>query len=279
MSWSQASVIVADGPDDRNATAVQCSDGTILVAFNKSDMYENGSYSEEKAKKQKPAVWLTRSEDNGHTWSPAEKIEGLPEEPGSVYGKSIEYPQGTVCLSLKTGHIARSTDFGKTWGDITPRTLNNETAYLYLPSGKAICMIRRNEEGYSLWQADSSDGGRTWGDARKITGYMEHPADLLLESGNTLLTYGRRRSPYGIQAMLSYDEGESWDTKHRVTLVCDAEDMEVGYPSSVQLDDGTICTAYYSYQDLFHITDRFRGYHSWGLHTAVVRYREEDILP
>ena len=109
---------------------------------------------------------------------------------------------------------------------------------------------------------------------------MEHPADLLLlQSGNILLTYGRRRPPYGIQAMLSHDQGETWDTKHKIALVSDAENMEVGYPSSVQLDDGTICTAYYSYQDMFHIAERYRGHSSWGLHTAVVRYGEEDILP
>ena len=285
ISWGRPSTIVAEGPDDRNPSAIQCSNGDILVAFSKADMYVNGVFSQEKAetkrKESRPNVWLTRSEDNGQTWSQAKLIEEFPTEVGmAVYGKSVEYPQGTICLSLKSEFLARSTDFGQTWGDFTKRALNNETAYLYLPSGKAISMIRRNEKGVSLWQADSFDGGRTWGEPRQITGYMEHPADLiLLQSGKILLTYGRRRPPYGIQAMLSYDEGENWDTKHKITLVSDAEDMEVGYPSSVQLDDGTICTAYYSYQDLFHITDRYRGYNSWGLHTAAVRYQEEDLLP
>ena len=55
--------------------------------------------------------------------------------------------------------------------------------------------------------------------------------------------------------------------------------MDLGYPSSVQLGDGTIWTAYYAYQDPFHISERYRGYPSRELHTAVVRCREEDFLP
>ena len=183
-------------------------------------------------------------------------------------------------MSLKSGYVARSTDFGETWGDFTERALVNETAYLYLPSGKAIAMIRRGDKGVSLWQADSCDGGRTWSATRGITGYMEHPADLLLlQSGKILLTYGRRRPPFGVHAMLSHDEGETWDTKHKIALVSDGENRDLGYPSSVQLDDGTICTADYSYQDLFAVSKESRGYPSWGMHTALVRNREEDILP
>jgi len=277
LHWGQPLTIVSEGPDDRNPSAIQCSNGTILVAFHKLDAYINGVYSRNKAEKKyqenKPNVWITCSQDNGYSWSEAKLIEELPPEIGTgVYGKSIEYPPGTICLNLRSGYIARSTDFGKTWGDFTKRPLSNETAYLYLPSGRAIAMIRRNEKGFSLWQTDSVDGGRTWGKVRQITGYMEHPADLLLlQSGKILLTYGRRHPPFGIEAMLSYDEGKTWDIKHKIMLVGDAENGEVGYPSSVQLDDGTICTAYYSYQG--------QGYKGWGLHTALLRYQEADILP
>ena len=292
MSWSQPSVVAADGADNRNASAIQCSDGTILVPFFKADMYENGTYSAEKAKRDRTKIWITRSTDKGHTWSPPEPMAGLSPDICSPFGKTAQLADGSMLATLygldsageRDDHswLYRSWDGGRTWGD---RTLIgvpfNETSVLRLPSGKLLAGLRscRADED-AVWVSDSPDEGRTWSEPRRVAGYMEHPADLLLlQSGSILLTYGRRRSPYGIQAILSYDEGKTWDTKHRITLVCDAEDMEVGYPSSVQLDDGTICTAYYSYQDLFHISDRFRGYNSWGLHTALVRYREEDILP
>ena len=92
MSWSQPSVIVADGPDDRNPAAIQCSNGKILVIFGKSDNYVNGEYSDEKAKAAKPALWITRSEDHGHTWGQAEQIPAHWKRPVGVYGKMIELP-------------------------------------------------------------------------------------------------------------------------------------------------------------------------------------------
>jgi hypothetical protein len=278
MSWSQTSVIAADGPDNRDPAAIQCSDGSILVFFNKPDGYVNGSWSKEKGAKLKPQAWMTRSEDNGYTWSHAVPLKGLPDGTGNVYGRMIQLPDGTIWLNSE--HLVRSRDLGRTWGDATQVAFTYERSFAHLPSGKTIMVVRNCEEGETLFQSESMDKGYTWTEPRKITGYMEHPGDLLLlQSGKLLLTFGRRRPPYGIQAMLSHDEGKSWDTKHRITLVSDAENMEVGYPSSVQLDDGTICTAYYSWQNLFHIKDTFRGYNSWGLHTAVVRYGEEDILP
>ena len=294
ISWGQPSVVVADGPDDCDPAVIQCCNGTILVMFSKLYYYLNGQWSEEKwleekGKENKPFIWITRSDDNGHTWSAAIPVQGLPRDVTAVYGRMVQLPDGSIWTNVRPGcDIARSRDLGRTWGECSASGFDSEVAFLPLPSGKVIAVTRRNpehlsdvqQEPYSLWQSDSFDGGCTWSETRKLTGYMEHPADLLLlETGNILLTYGRRRSPYGIQAMLSYDQGVTWDVNHKIALVCDAENMEVGYPSSVQLDDGTICTAYYAYQDPFHITARFRGYHSWGLHTAVVRYREEDILP
>ena len=291
ISWSQPTVVAAEGADNRNASAAVCPDGTVLVPFFKLDSYENGTYSADKGKRERTKIWTTRSTDNGHTWSQPEPMPGLSPDVCSPYGKPSELPDGAMFATLygldsagkRDDHswLYRSSDGGRTWGDSTLIGVPfNETSVLTLPSGKLLAALRIYGADETLWVCGSFDEGRTWSEPRKVTGYMEHPADLLLlQSGKILLTYGRRRSPYGIQAMLSYDDGETWDTEHKITLVCDAENMEVGYPSSVQLDDGTICTAYYSYQDLFHITDRFRGYNSWGLHTAVVRYREEDILP
>jgi hypothetical protein len=59
-----------------------------------------------------------------------------------------------------------------------------------------------------------------------------------------LLVYGlRNRGLRGVGARWSRDEGQTWEPP--VVLV-DLEDAtDVGYPSSVQVADGTIVTAYY----------------------------------
>lgn len=101
------------------------------------------------------------------------------------------------------------------------------------------------------------------------------PADLLLlDSGKTLLTYGRRVVPCGVRGMLSHDEGETWDSEHKITLPADSADNATGHPSSVQLDDGTICTAFYVCESLAYGTWGRLGPSAW-----LIRYREEDILP
>lgn len=59
-----------------------------------------------------------------------------------------------------------------------------------------------------------------------------------------LVAYGRRRRPFGERACLSRDGGLTWDVESEVTL-CDAPNDDLGYPASVQLDDGAILTVFY----------------------------------
>ncbi len=49
-------------------------------------------------------------------------------------------------------------------------------------------------------------------------------------SGALLCTYGYRKHPYGQRAMMSRDGGP---------------DSDLGYPSSVELADGSVFTVYY----------------------------------
>ena len=57
-----------------------------------------------------------------------------------------------------------------------------------------------------------------------------------------LLTYGNRREPKGVDVRLSSDEGATWSEPIRVVhFIGDG-----GYPSSVQLPDGQVLTAYYA---------------------------------
>ena len=116
----------------------------------------------------------------------------------------------------------------------------------------------------------SGDEGRTWNIPNSnyirygVTGFYEHPGHLLkLNDGRILLTYGKRYQEYGIGARVSNDEGQTWGPRMAVIEYGGDSDDLGGYPSSVQLKDGTIVTAYYSDKNKFH--DKY--------HMGVVRWK------
>ena len=71
------------------------------------------------------------------------------------------------------------------------------------------------------------------------------PPSLLLHSSGTLvLSYGwRREKDFGQRVRFSADGGRSWSDEW--ILRDDGPDLDLGYPSSVELADGSIYTVYY----------------------------------
>ena len=57
------------------------------------------------------------------------------------------------------------------------------------------------------------------------------------------MTYGYRRPPFGNQARVSKDNGDTWSGA--MTLSDDGEGSDLGYPSTVELEDGTLVTVWY----------------------------------
>lgn len=81
----------------------------------------------------------------------------------------------------------------------------------------------------------------------QVTLPNQHPGDLcLLQNGHLLLVHGNRIKPYGVGAALSHDGGETWDSDKRLLVAWTSLNTDCGYPSVVQLDDGTIVMIYYS---------------------------------
>ena len=312
-SWSHATVISAEGPDNRAPAFGVTSDGTLLVSFIKADRYIDGAWDGTKDRGGHTPMWITRSDDCGATWSEAELVDGQgheqwshadrtgPEDPHRYYtpfGKMLTLPDGTILMGhaitptespreAQASFLIRSHDSGRTWVDCV--TLAEgfycEPALCHLGGDRFLVMLR-NTNGErmhtgahgsnTLWQIDSEDGGYTWTEPRRVTGNMEHPGDAIrLEDGRLLLTYGRREPPYGIQGMVSRDDGRTWDAENRLLLVGDSGTYECGYPSSVQREDGTIVTAYYAWDS---VADNFeKQHHRLGVHGAAVLYRAEDL--
>ena len=155
---------------------------------------------------------------------------------------------GDVCAAF-TGD-GRTAETVRVMGDPDEKLRFSEESVVHETSRGAIWILARVDGGDDhLWQGVSHDGGRTW-HARK-TGVRGHPPSglVVLRDGRLVLTYGYRHPPYGIRAVISNDEGLTWDTDHVIVLRNDGAGYDLGYPRSMQLEDGTILTVYYFTDD------------------------------
>jgi len=128
---------------------------------------------------------------------------------------------------------------------------------LCLPDGKIIVHIRvhNKDDGrrehtsiFTLYQSESFDGGKTFTKPHPINDdtSLGAPAHLLrLSSGKIVSTFGFRSEPYGVKAIVSNDNGESWRNPF---MLYDNKSiaLDIGYPSSVELSDGRILTVFYA---------------------------------
>lgn len=126
----------------------------------------------------------------------------------------------------------------------------NEPNLIEMPDGKLICHIRaENDSVFTTYQSVSLDKGKTWTAPERLldeTGGAP-PHLILLKSGVLLSTYGRRKHPYGIMAMVSLDGGETWVKDLRLYENTESDDL--GYPTTVEFEDGTLLTVFYSRKD------------------------------
>lgn len=221
-------------------------------------------------------IWVRRSKDGGLTWDAPTHVPFSPNVEMGISEPAIELPDGTLLMAGYTdigngGHAAllsRSTDGGVTWSapstiahDLSGTIDFQEPALLHLDDEHILCMMRAVDRAVAvdvederqrqrLWtawmyQAHSWDNGETW-ETHERTPMYGHPPNLIrLKDGRVLCTYGYRREPFGIRACFSHDEGRTWDIEHEVVLRKDGGGGDLGYPSSVELADGTIFSSYY----------------------------------
>lgn len=209
-----------------------------------------------------------RSVDDGASWQ-SEEI-ALPAHRslmGFNIGAQCRLANGVRLVSvygqLKEDRVSRvfvlrSADDGKTWwflplaADPEGKVNMNETAIAENERGEVVAMIRSEPpEGGFLYQSVSADGGITWSPARRteLWGYPAHV--LRLSDGRMLCSYGYRREPMGIRAVLSNDGGHTWDAENVIVLRNDAAPFgsDLGYPISVETSPGRVFTIYYFTMD------------------------------
>lgn len=255
LTWS-APVIVFDRPeaDDGIVATGVGRDGSLMAAA-VSYTWNGARYTTDGWT---ASVWFFRSRDAGRTWSQPVKVPTAPLDWAYPFGHILEQPDGTLLLSGYGGplpksdqgdqiaFLVRSRDGGKSWGSYSEIARGYNELTLHRRRDASLLAILRSAAGGHLASSLSRDEGRTWSKPVRFSQDREHPPDLLrLASGGLLLSFGQRNKPFGVQAMLSRDEGITWERDSRVVLAFDGDHSDLGYPVTVQRRDGRLVTVYY----------------------------------
>lgn len=209
--------------------------------------------------------FIIKSTDGGMSWSdPIRTGVSSPHGPtqledGSLLfvgktGASREAWGGGSTLSGTPISAAISDDDGCSWkiiGEIPTMDGHDHAGYhephaVQTPDGRIVAHIRNHCEGQAdTLQTESSDGGRTWSKPHRLPfGARAHPSHLLrLRDGGLLSTFGYRDQPFGNRAAISENGGKTWSTP--LVISDDGFDRDLGYPSSVELADGSLLTVWY----------------------------------
>jgi sialidase-1 len=281
-TWSWPCVILDPGIDTRDAGILETAKGTLLATTFTSLAYADRLAAEEKraaagkpgawsaehldrwraahnrldAAQRKVAlgVWMVRSADGGLTWSPPYDCRvDSPHGPIQLSDGRLLYAGKDLWRTEKAG-VCESADDGQTWhwlAEIPARPGDDPAKHYHelhaVETGDGRIVVQIRNESKQNWcetlQTESADGGKTWTVPHSI-GVWGLPSHLLeIKDGRLLMTYGYRRPPFGNQARVSGDQGRNWSEP--MTISSDGVVIDLGYPSTVQLADGSLLTVWY----------------------------------
>lgn len=294
-TWTQPVTIADSERDDRNPALGFNADGVAVLGY-----HWQGSYDEDgkwEAGRGPTDTRVVRSPDLGTTWSEDLKLNWLPLNGTSPFGKIRRDREGTLYMPVYGGshplgargdtprvgpatcptYLIRSNDGGDTWADPLTVAVGLNEAELLIVSENDWLFAARSEarDEQAIYTLRSSDRGHTWSEPTRVTEGMEHPPDLtLLSDGAVLLTYGKRHEPFGVQGKVSRDRGRTW-TDSTVVLATDLPGTDIGYPSTARMSDGTLVTVYYNAGE-----PASPGQPNDGLRASctAIRYSERELL-
>ena len=270
-TWEGPKALSAGPLDDRDAGVCQAADGSLLVNYFTSTaaifrakrlnkewkaVAENISLL---TLKQEHGFWMRRSTDGGKSWSRKYRTPVYsPHGPVLMRDGRLFFPgqkQGSLCAEL-TGtqefSAAFSSDNGLTWqiASTIPLPAGHDIRKIHeihgieAPDGSLVVQYRNhNCSGLGeTWQSESADGGKSWSTPHMVC--KGFPTHLQIFGGSKLvMVYTYRLKPYGVRARISENSGKTWSDE--IILSDDGKGWDLGYPSTVEMADGSLFTLWY----------------------------------
>ncbi|MBI5094934.1 MAG: exo-alpha-sialidase [Candidatus Hydrogenedentes bacterium] len=176
---------------------------------------------------------------------------------------------------FSTAYLRYSADGGRTWKDtVAPPQWKdvNEVTLVRAKNGDLVAACRTDIPAHfkgetidhleGLGASISKDDGHTWSELNRIYDWgRHHPSMVVAPNGDIVMTYVVRKGyvdtadgmvQFGIEAIVSHDNGANWDLDHRYILHTwpgnhkgpDAWTASSQATSTVLFTDGTILTAF-----------------------------------
>lgn len=269
-TWGKTILVLDDGKNTTgNVTpVVDRETGTIFV-FSTWNLGEDYEWQIIKGtSKDTRRIFVTQSDDDGLTWSPAKEITSDVKRPDwtwyatgpchAIQLRNGEYKGRLVvpCDHIERdskkyySHVIYSDDHGKTWklGGTTPCDMVNECSVVELEKGELMLNMRNYDRNVRTRKVSlSSDGGMTWGELYSDATLIE-PICQGSIARYSFQNEGKSRILFlnpadtderrNMTLRMSYDDGKSW-AKSRVLY-----DGPSAYCDVTRLPNGNIGCLY-----------------------------------
>ena len=277
LSYTAADAVIETPLDDRDAGVVPFGEnGVIFTSFNNTRAAQR-AWNPGNAEYMAYVDTVTDADEARYLGSTFRLSFDGGETFGDIFISPVTSPHGPTALSdgslLWVGRTFAEDDVFdeddriEAWrintdgsmdfvGAVPPiyrnGTLINacEPSVIELPDGTLLCHFRAENGLFTVFQTESGDGGRTWSEpVQLLADRGGSPPHLYLHSSGVLISvYGYRSAPYGVRAMLSSDMGETWDKD--LILWDEGVSSDLGYPATVELNDGSLLTVFYAQNDV-----------------------------
>ena len=204
---------------------VEMPDGTLLLGIGVNEI-EKGRLA-----------WMWQSRDGGKTWD-----KSGPRVKIADYGKR-EYDNYDAFFTEDFTFRAKS-------GKLLHFIRCGPPSPMY-PINDGRTAPQGDDSGDRTLRCESTDGGLTWSEVRDHGDYgMHYPRVMRLQDGRLLMTLTQRSTfyPIGLQAILSHDDGETWDFQNDRIIIEGKTPWGLasggGFGNTLQLKDSTLISCY-----------------------------------
>ncbi len=245
-TWENHQVVWEDGNNTigNPSPVVDWDTGTIWLLFCKNNN----------------RVLVTRSEDEGATWSAPEDITDRVKLPcwgwyATGPGHGIQLSKGRLlipcdhsALFSRFSHVIFSDDHGATWhlGGITDPKMD-ECMAVELADGSIYLNMRNNQFSNQRAYSLSTDSGETWSPSQGVPELIGPVCQASIIRLTTQENHGRNRILFlnpastkreNLTLRISYDETETWPVSKQL------HEGPAAYSDLAVLPDTTVATLY-----------------------------------